>query len=87
MYKGKIEDGKEGYKILLSENYRSRKQVLEASNYIFNGIMSETLGEVDYGEDTKLITGAKFPNVDDKIYNTEIVSIYRARKNTKIVKF
>ena len=87
LYKGKIEDGKEGYKILLSENYRSRKQVLEASNYIFNGIMSETLGEVDYGEDTKLITGAKFPNVDDKIYNTEIVSIYRARKNTKIVKY
>ena len=85
VYKGKIESDKEGYKIMLSENYRSRKQVLEASNYIFNGLMSETLGEVEYGEDTKLITGSKFPNADDKIYNTEIVSIYKPSKNTKKV--
>lgn len=87
VYKGKIESDKEGYKIMLSENYRSRKQILEASNYIFNGLMSETLGEVEYGEDTKLITGSKFHNADDKIYNTEIVSIYKPSKNTKKVRY
>ena len=87
VYNGEIENDKDGYKIMLSENYRSRKQVLEASNYIFNGLMSETLGEVNYGEDTKLITGAKFPNIDDKIYNTEIVSIYKPSKRLKEVEY
>lgn len=86
-YKGEIDSDAVGYKIMLSENYRSRRQVLEASNYIFNSLMSESLGEVNYGEDTRLITGADFVNKDDKIYNTEIISIYKPLKSGRKVKY
>lgn len=35
-------------KILLSRNFRSRPQVLEACNDLFRGIMSRSFGEMDY---------------------------------------
>ena len=37
-------------RILLSENFRSRKEVINAVNLVFNNIMSRRLGEIDYDE-------------------------------------
>ena len=47
-------------KILLTKNFRSRKNVLLAINYIFSRIMSREAGEVDYTDDEKLNFGANF---------------------------
>lgn len=49
-------------KIILSKNFRSRENVLSSVNYIFERIMSEESGEIDYDEDEKLYPGAKFPD-------------------------
>ena len=44
-------------KIILSENFRSRREVLESVNDIFNAIMSENAGEIDYDDTQRLNAG------------------------------
>ncbi len=47
-------------KILLFKNFRSRKQVVDAVNFIFRQIMSVQAGELDYSELEALNPGAVF---------------------------
>ncbi len=49
-----------GLKIDLNKNYRSRKEVIDFTNYIFKNIMSEKLGEVKYDENAQLNFGATY---------------------------
>ena len=44
-------------KIILSQNFRSRREVLESVNDIFYAIMSEKAGELDYDENQRLNLG------------------------------
>ncbi|MBR5809180.1 MAG: helicase-exonuclease AddAB subunit AddA [Clostridia bacterium] len=44
-------------KIILSKNFRSRSEVLDSVNDIFQAIMSEDAGELDYDETQRLYTG------------------------------
>ena len=53
--------GAPNHRIDLHKNFRSRSQVLEITNYIFEKIMGVDLGSVDYDEDARLVTGAKYP--------------------------
>ena len=52
-------DGEER-KILLSKNFRSRKEILDSANFIFNNILSEEMGDMTYGEDEALHFGAEY---------------------------
>ncbi len=57
-----VEEGGEGpHRVLLSRNFRSRPQVLEGVNYLFRAVMSETFGEMAYGDAEALIPGGTFP--------------------------
>ena len=47
-------------KILLSKNFRSRQEILDAANFIFENILSVEMGEMDYGEDEALHFGAAY---------------------------
>ena len=53
-------------KIMLYKNFRSRKEVVDSVNYIFEHIMSKNLGEIEYNEEEKLNLGASFEEVDDE---------------------
>ena len=50
----------EDRKILLSRNFRSRREVLEAANFVFSQIMSPEMGEMAYGEEERLYFGAEY---------------------------
>ncbi len=50
----------EDRKILLSKNFRSREQVLEAVNFVFSNLLSEEMGEMDYGAEERLYFGAEY---------------------------
>ena len=50
----------EDLKIQLFKNFRSRKEVLDFSNFIFSNIMSEELGELNYTEEEYLNLGANY---------------------------
>ena len=52
-------DGEER-KILLSKNFRSRREILESTNFIFSNILSVEMGEMEYGEDEALHFGAAY---------------------------
>ncbi|HSL86890.1 MAG TPA: UvrD-helicase domain-containing protein, partial [Bacteroidales bacterium] len=49
-----------GKKILLYKNFRSRKNILSSVNFLFKGIMSERVGELDYSDEESLIYGASY---------------------------
>ncbi|MFC4619630.1 helicase-exonuclease AddAB subunit AddA [Camelliibacillus cellulosilyticus] len=55
-----IDDHEPGVRIDLSQNFRSRKEILDGTNYIFNQIMDETVGEIDYDERAALKLGATY---------------------------
>lgn len=48
-------------KIILSKNFRSRKNVLDGINFLFRQIMSLEFGDVDYNQEAALYAGAEFP--------------------------
>ena len=48
-------------KILLSENFRSKKEILHGVNDVFSRAMSERTGELNYGEEEALRAGLEFP--------------------------
>ena len=50
----------EDRKILLSQNFRSRAEVLDAANFVFSNILSREMGEMDYGDDERLYCGADY---------------------------
>ncbi|WP_043933115.1 helicase-exonuclease AddAB subunit AddA [Bacillus sp. EB01] len=51
----------EGLRIDLARNFRSRREVLDATNYLFRQIMGEKVGEIVYDESAELKEGAKYP--------------------------
>ena len=56
-----------GRKIKLFKNFRSRKNVLDFTNLIFENIMSKEVGDILYNNEEYLNLGAKYENIDDKI--------------------
>ncbi|MEA4824340.1 MAG: helicase-exonuclease AddAB subunit AddA [Clostridiaceae bacterium] len=50
-------------RVILSQNYRSRAEVLNAANRLFTKIMSPSLGELSYTEREYLNVGRTFPEV------------------------
>ena len=53
------EEGQER-KILLSRNFRSRKEILDAANFVCGNLMSEEIGEMAYTDDEALHFGAAY---------------------------
>ena len=53
-------DVNQNTKILLYKNFRSRKNILDITNLVFNNIMSKKLGEIEYTEEEALNLGASF---------------------------
>lgn len=51
-------------KLLLKNNFRSRENVLQGINYIFDQIMGSDLGGIDYTEEEALVPSRDFPVYD-----------------------
>jgi len=47
-------------KIIMSQNFRSRNEIIDSVNFIFRQITSQTVGEIDYDEEERLNCGAKY---------------------------
>ena len=53
-------------KIMLYKNFRSRAEVVDCANYIFENTMSENIGEINYTEEERLNLGAIFKENTDE---------------------
>ena len=62
---------KDNLKIQLFKNFRSRDNVLQFTNIIFQDIMSNILGDIDYNEEEYLNLGADYSEINQDL-NTEI---------------
>lgn len=56
--------------IVLKQNFRSRRNVVDFTNYIFSLLMSDMCGEVDYNNNERLQFAAKY---NDREEDTEII--------------
>ena len=57
-------------KILLAQNFRSRKEVIDSTNEVFGKLMSESFGGASYGKKEELVLGAAYPL--DEGYKAEL---------------
>ena len=71
-YKNKEEKKEEdNFKIQLFKNFRSRENILYFTNLVFQDIMSDSLGDINYNEDEYLNLGADYKESKENL-NTEI---------------
>ena len=68
-YNLKTEDIHIGQKIQLFKNFRSRQNILDVTNMIFENIMSKQLGDILYDETEFLNLGADYKNPSTDITN------------------
>ncbi len=61
------EANEKGLKIKLFKNFRSRKNVLDFTNIIFENIMGEKIGEIDYTEEEYLNLGASYAESPEEL--------------------
>ncbi|PLT33826.1 helicase-exonuclease AddAB subunit AddA [Bacillus sp. V5-8f] len=50
-----------GLRIDLNQNFRSRREVLDGTNYLFKQLMGIAVGEIEYDQDAELKKGAAYP--------------------------
>lgn len=72
-------EGERNRKITLYKNFRSRKEVLNAVNYVFKSIMSKYVGELEYTDLEALNLGASYPEKHNPV---ELHIIDKAAGNT-----
>ena len=65
-------NNKNGKKITLFKNFRSRKEVLDITNLVFKNIMSKKLGDIDYTEEEYLNLGSSYPGEGEEKYKPEL---------------
>ncbi len=66
--------------IKLNKNFRSSAGVVNFVNYIFENIMSQAVGEIDYEDSERLVKGARYP---ESIANSTQVAIIPKDKSDK----
>ena len=72
-YSSKADEESSNCKIILSKNFRSREEVIDSINYIFEKIMSMKNGQCDYTQNERLICGnTGYISSDDTSYKTQI---------------
>ena len=67
-----LDGNDDGLKIQLFKNFRSRKNVLDITNIVFEKIMSKSLGDIDYTEEEYLNLGADYEEIENGIGKAEI---------------
>ncbi len=68
------EEGASCRRIDLHQNFRSREVVLEGSNRVFERVMHQDIGGVEYDEDARLRAGRKFADAGQK--TAEKIDVY-----------
>ncbi len=76
----------EDRKIQLFKNFRSRSNILDFTNLVFEDIMSRELGNIEYNQDEYLNLGANFEEIQNQYYKTELEILDLSEENDDIWK-
>lgn len=75
-YETYTDEDSENQRIDLDMNFRSRREVLDFTNYCFNQIMDKKLGNIQYNAAAALHTGADYLEpLSERDYETELIII------------
>lgn len=66
--------------IVLDRNFRSRSGIIDSVNYVFNLLMSEKVGEIEYDETHRLTAGAIYPKISGDV-ETELHIVEYGKNN------
>ena len=69
-----------GRKIKLFKNFRSREEVLNLTNWVFQQIMSEKLGDVEYDEEEYLNLGANYQEEENRLPELHILDLAKEER-------
>lgn len=67
-------------RIILSKNFRSRKEVLNGSNFIFSQIMTKEGGGIEYDKDNSLYYGSSYSDGNSDDNSIEILLVDKRSK-------
>lgn len=71
-------EAERGVRIDLARNFRSRQEVVDATNFLFRQLMDDEVAEVAYDARAELVCGASYPPADGSDFTCELVVIDRA---------
>ena len=71
-------------KIILDKNFRSRKEVIDSVNYIFDTIMCRHTGGIEYIDNNRLVCGATFKELPDTQDNSTDIILIEGDKEYEI---
>ena len=72
-------------KIQLFKNFRSKKNILKFTNIIFQNIMSQNLGDIEYNKEEYLNLGASYPEINqNENIEINVLSIEEQDKKEEI---
>ena len=70
--------------IPLHQNFRSRKQVLDSVNAVFEQLMTKELGKIDYTSEEALHEGAEYPAQEEPgTYTTELLLLEKPEREER----
>ena len=83
-YKNTITNNDDNLKIQLFKNFRSRENILDFTNLIFQNIMSENLGDVNYNHEEYLNLGATdYKKPEQELKYRSLFNRYKRKDKTK----
>lgn len=81
-----FEEGAKERKITLFKNFRSRKEILDGTNFIFKQIMSENVGELEYDTGEALNLGADYEDYEgDRAVVAGPIEIHLIEKSKEVL--
>ncbi len=70
-------------KLVLSKNFRSRPEILEAVNHVFATVMSQEVGDIVYGPDERLYPGLEaYPETGKTHVELHVLELQRAEEES-----
>ncbi len=77
-----------GRKILLNQNYRSRREILDSVNILFRHLMQKEIGGIEYDEGHELHLGnLQYKEAAPETYRTELILVETKEDDTADVSF
>ncbi len=75
-------------KLVLSKNFRSRPEILDAVNHVFSTVMSEAVGDIIYGPDERLYTGLdEYPATGNKHVELHVLELKKLASDNEETKY
>ena len=71
--------------VVLDKNFRSRRGVTEAVNFVFRQLMSEQTGELDYTKAEELTAGADYPPCESPAAQLDIIDLSASENDEEMI--